>query len=381
MSEAIPAPAVTLRQRVWSAYTRLPAWSIIAFAILLLLAATAWGLLAPIIREQQAIRRLEQYPGVTVVDGRRTTRRALTSFVVRPAETDWDRIIARLTGGGTWHPTAIIVYLNGEPPTQAIDDLKSLRTIGEMVLSGDQWSDHTVALVVGSIPFSRLVLNGTGLTDAGWKALEGRSFAEIEVGSQSIGPEFFRVVRTMPGLKSLTLHGCPITDADLKLLGAHPTLLDLSLRESQVTSACIEALELIPNLRLVDVGETVIDDRFLSELGRLKNVETLSIEGTKVTDAGLAAIPATVRLKSLSLINTDVSEVGLLSLKQVPPFLYLDGTRLRLTAPVLKWFLVHRFNAISLDESMLDPKSEAAEQLASHVGNLDIWPMPKPTGE
>lgn len=373
MSESIPATGSTWRWRIWSAVVRLPLWAYIVVAILLLLAAAVWGLLRPIIREQQAVKRLQQEFGATVI----SASLSLDSVYPGPvgsslSEPLWDRVIAKLTGGGTWIPEPISVVLTEDTPTEALRELPALRSIQSLMLDGSQWTDRDLAEITTRCRFRHLAIHNSSITPSGWRAIERLPLTSLFLGDQTVGPEFFRSVRSIPDLELLALPGCMFSSSDLKLLAGHPALNELSLRETRANSDWIDALASIPDLAILDLNETEIDDHFLSDLGRLKSLVILTIDGTKVTDAGLAVIPATVRLESLSLANADISESGLMTLKHVPSYLYLPGTRVKVTEPLLRWFLAHKFETLSLDESMLDPMSTAADELKNHIPELDL---------
>jgi hypothetical protein len=146
------------------------------------------------------------------------------------------------------------------------------------------------------------------------------------------------------------------------------------MRGVGVTSDCIEALATLPELTHLSLVDSQIDDRFLTNLGRFGKLKDLSVAGSKITDAGLLAIPATVRLEFLSLANTDISEVGLLGMKRAPLKLDLVGTRVRVTEPLYHWFITHKLDTISLDESSLDPESKLAERLRIRIRHLNLTP-------
>ncbi len=382
MTETLPATPSTWRLRLWTAIAWLPQWAVVLLAIILLLAATAWGLLSPIIRERQAILRLNSYPGVRVIGGQSKPGFVFCSMSGPPSPPPlWDQAIAQLTGDGTWLPDPISVSLGERTPTQALRHLADLRLIRFITLRGAQWTDKELVELTTSYRFEHLYLIRASITPAGWRALERSPLLGLQVGNQSVGPEFFSSVRTMPCLEMLGLHGCPIADSDLKSLDGHPTLNSLSLYETRVTSDCIETLATLPELTELGMIDTEIDDGFLKELGRLGKLKGLSVSGTKITDAGLSAIPATVHLFHLNVERTAISEAGLLSLRNVPTDLGFQGTNVRLTEPLKRWLLSHPFDTVYLDESMLHPASATAKELSEHIGYLRIEPAASPTDE
>jgi predicted small integral membrane protein len=382
MTETLPATPPTWRLRLWTAVAWLPQWAVVLLAIVLLLAATAWGLLGPILRERQAILRLSSYPGVDVNGGQLTPGFVFCSMAGPPSPPPlWDQAIAQLTGDGTWLPEPISVLTTPKTPPEALHNLEGLRSIEKIMLAGPQWTDKELAELTTKYEFRHLNIYESSITPAGWRALERLPLVALDVQMQSIGPEFLRNVRTMPRLEQLSIEGPAITNEDLKSLSGHPTLNDLTLRETRVTSDCIETLATLPELAHLVIGGSEIDDRFLLELGRLGKLEGLSVSGKKITDAGLAAIPATAHLNYLYVDHTAITEAGLLSLRNVPTDLSFHGTNVRLTEPLKRWLLSHSFDTVYLDGSMLDPASATAEELSKHIGWLHIEPVASPTDE
>jgi len=379
MTESTSVTPAGWRMRIWQSVARIPLWAFVVLAILLVCAAIAWGLLGPIIRERRAILRLESYPHVHVMGGNFTIDDPFEGYVTSSAQRRWwDQVVARLTGDGTWSPEPISVFLGSETPLAALRDLQAIRSLRLVSLGGAQWTDKELATLATRFCLTDLYLTETSITPAGWRALERLPLNTLAVTSQALGPEFFRVVRNLPALDTLVLSDCEISVADLKLLEGHPTLVGVSIMESGMTSDCIEVLATIPDLTVLDLSRTAVDDSILSELGRLKSLHTLTLDGTRVTDAGLAAIPASVRLDSLSLAMTRISAAGLMSLKQVPANLSLTGTEVRVTEPLQRWFLAHSFEEVTLDESMIDPRSSAVAELKAHITQLYLEPPSSP---
>ena len=375
MTETLPATPSTWRLRLWTAIAWLPQWAVVLLAFVLLLAATAWGLLSPIIRETRAIQRLNSYPDATVF-----RIKPDPSFPQFPPPL-WDQAIAQLTGDGTWLPEPISVLTTPKTPPEALHHLDGLRSIEMIMLAGSQWTDKELAELTTKYRFGRLEIFESSITPDGWRALEGVPLVELAVQMQSVGPDFLRIVRTMPHLEQLSFEGPAITNADLKSISGHPTLNDLTLRETRVTSDCIETLATLPELTHLRFVYPGTDDGFLKELDRLGKLKSLYVTGKKITDAGLAAIPATVHLQQLYVDGTAITEAGLLSLRNVPRDLSFQGTNVRLTEPLKRWLLSHPFDSVSLDESMLDPESATAEELSEHIGYLHIEPAASPTDE
>lgn len=384
MTESTSTTGTGWRPRIWSAVARIPLWALVVLAILLLFAATAWGLLRPIIRERQAIQRLEGYPDVKVFGGSFTKPTVYVCgfsgySALQPSV--WGKAVARLTGDGTWQPEDVTVYLRRGTPTRALGELTSLRQIGEINLVGRQWTDRDLAFVVDTLRMKRLTLSRTSMTANGLKALENRSFEELDVSEQPIGPEFFRAVRSMTRLKSLSLKGDLFAVSDLSLLAGQPRMSSLWIECEDLASNSIEVFATLPELTELYLDGSGIDDVFLRELGRLPKTVSLSVADTKITDVGLASIPASVHLETLNVDQTAITEAGLLSLKAVPKTLSLVGTKVQVTEPLKRWFLSHSFDEVALDESQLDPTSPTADELSSHIGFLNITPAPFSTGE
>jgi hypothetical protein len=365
MTETLPATPPTWRLRLWTAVAWLPQWAVVLLAIVLLLAATAWGLLSPILRETRAIQRLNNYPGAAVY-------RKKSDPCFPPLPTRWERIIAGLTIGGQWSPDRFEAFFLEQTPTEALRELILLRRTDRVSLEGNQWNDGELAFAMQSLKINELVLTRTGITGDGWGVLQGQPIRELCIESGALTSQLPSVIQAIPQLEKLVLHDCKLPHMDLKPLSGHPKLSHISMQGVGVTSDCIEALATLPELTHLSLVDSQIDNGFLKELGRVRNLRSLSVAGSKITDAGLAAIPATVRLEFLSLANTDISEVGLLGMKRAPINLDLVGTRVRVTEPLYHWFITHKLDTISLDDSSLDPESKMAERLRIRIGQLAI---------
>jgi hypothetical protein len=376
MTETLPATPPTWRLRLWTAVAWLPQWAIVLLAIILLLAATAWGLLSPIIRERQAIRRLEEYSDTVVYGGE-----FFDDTGVRGGGTTqfWDRFIAYSTNNGTWRPEEISVQLGQDTPVTSIHDLYGLRGLQNLGIEGKQWSNIELTHLTAFRNCRLLSISQANVTSDGWTCLARLPLVCLDITDCELGVTFFSTARTMPKLVDLRISACRFTDDELQPLAGHLSLSHLGLdnthyqeEKAQVTSDCIEVLELLPRLVSLDISSPAVDDAFLRQLGRLKNLRRLQLVGTKITDAGLAAIPATVHLDLLTLSRTGITDAGLMSLKHVPPRLSFPNTRVRWTEPLRRWILAHKFESLWLDDSMLDPKSAAAAELRKHIPHLTI---------
>lgn len=370
MTESIPITPSSGRQRIWSALARLPMWAVVVFAFILLFAATAWGLLRPIIRERQAIQRLESSSNVLTIKPTVTTCQP-------PPEPTWERIISSVTRGGTWTPKDFNVYLSGETPGEALRELRFLRRVDYASLSAGKWPNGELILALQVLRGDDRFHHGTSGIPNEWNVFERQSPRELRIESATFHARSMAMIAAMPRLEQLWLMDCSVTESHLGQLRGHPTLADLSLSRAPMTLDFIGTLESLPELTHLGLLDTEIDDRFLRELYRLRKLKSLYIEATKITDAGLASIPASVRLDRLNVDRTAITEAGLLSLKTVPQMLSLVGTKVKVTEPLKRWFLSHPFELVRLDESQLDPSSPTADELSRQM-NIYITPVAVP---
>jgi hypothetical protein len=128
----------------------------------------------------------------------------------------------------------------------------------------------------------------------------------------------FRHLASLRRLKSLVIHSCRVTLADMGDLASFSNLESLWIDGCQVEDAGVERLSGHPKLSRVVLNNTRVSDVALEHLATLPNLEWLWLDGTAVTDRGLAHLTTALRLNSLALRNTAVTDQGILQLAVLP---------------------------------------------------------------
>lgn len=253
-------------------------------------------------------------------------------------------------------------------------------------------TDAGLAHLAGWKTLRYLDLNTTRVTDAGIPSLRGLPLTRLVLASTRVTDDGLATVRAaVPGVTELMIDGTPITDAGVKHLEGWEALSELNLARTAVTDAGLGTLRGLTGLKTLDVSETnvtaagvasfraarpdckvawtgpsadagraavlrvfemggyvhlkgraarlstaadlpggpiapdgldiiAVSDRPFdaSKLYRLRplNPRSLNLAGTTVTDADLAAIRATFSsLEDLSLYKTHVMDAGLQDLE------------------------------------------------------------------
>jgi hypothetical protein len=135
-----------------------------------------------------------------------------------------------------------------------------------------------------------------------------------------LGEDLIENVKVFERVKSVTLMGRTVTDAEMAHLSGLKSLTDLSLYNSTVTDASLVHLSKMTNLRELGLGKTAVTDAGLLHLSRMTNLESLDLSGTAVTDAGLVHLSGFTVLGGLYLNGTKVTKKGIEELKTTLPY-------------------------------------------------------------
>ena len=84
--------------------------------------------------------------------------------------------------------------------------------------------------------------------------------------------------------------GTGVTDAGLKALEGHPKLKLVRLRAAQVTDAGLASLAQMPALRWLHLMEVPVTDAGLEAFRSMPKLESLYLDGDRATDDGLSAL-------------------------------------------------------------------------------------------
>lgn len=170
-----------------------------------------------------------------------------------------------------------------------------------------------------------------------------------------LGPEEYKRLGAIKGLKSLTLYGGKktLTDATLPLLAPlAETLEELNTEGTHITDAGLAGFAALKNLKSLAFFHPSLDLKEFNGSGYaalkdLPKLEKLTIAGTRADDRLMAAVGQLTQLKDFRTWHTHQSQAGNAALEKLPNLTGLTlGQRLR------RWDGTS--NALSLDDSTFD---------------------------
>ena len=133
-------------------------------------------------------------------------------------------------------------------------------------------------------------------------------------GNPSLGPESVTYV---------FFNDVPLSDTDLETLDDHLKSLNglrwLTIFGPQVTDVGLEHLKGLTNLETLCIFQSQITDDGLGQLAKLTNLKTLCLGGAPITDAGLVHLEALRDLRDLGLDDTLVTDQGVNGLQESLP--------------------------------------------------------------
>lgn len=141
-------------------------------------------------------------------------------------------------------------------------------------------------------------------------------------GTTLDGTALAGLVRGLPRLRSLNLAGCDIDDADVAtLIEARPDLVELELgfarprdghrfEAPRLTAGLLRALRAAPCLRTLSLRGIPIGDAQVVSHAKWDSLETLDLSGSPLSDAGAVHLAKHRRLLQLKLDDTEVGDTG-----------------------------------------------------------------------
>lgn len=155
--------------------------------------------------------------------------------------------------------------------------------------------------------------------------------AWLSLGGTTFTDPGFKHLSGSPKLTYLELSYSGITDAGLKNLGELPKLTHLDLCATAITDAGLEELSRFRGLKSLNLSRTAISDDGLAFVSRLTELEQLSLFGTKISDAGVSQLGSLKRLKSLQISETAITDAALPVLESLPALQSLAAYFIKLT--------------------------------------------------
>jgi hypothetical protein len=144
----------------------------------------------------------------------------------------------------------------------------------------------------------------------------------------SPGPDDWRSLRSLAGLRVLVLEQGVAGDAEAEILVTLPDLERLVLRQSPLSNAGFAALAGCRSLEDLNVPQAACTAAGIERLAALPNLKSLRLGGPNLTGPAVARAIATLpALRSLHLIDVGIGDEGLAALAELATLrnLYLDG--------------------------------------------------------
>ncbi len=181
----------------------------------------------------------------------------------REARAAWQKQLEEVRGGRS----TVIVMPDHSLHSVYLPDLAMVaEQVTELNLSGDEFGPQIAAIAACS--HLRILHLRTEIGDAELAALA--QLRELEVLDLPLGTG--------------------VTDAGLKALEGHPTLKLVRLRAAQVTDAGLASLTRMPALRWLHLMEVPVTDAGLEVFLSMPKLESLYLDGDRATDDGLSAL-------------------------------------------------------------------------------------------
>ena len=193
------------------------------------------------------------------------------------------------------------------------ENLSSLRTLEELVVSEKKFGDEYVGALLSLPRLRELDLPGKALTPAGLARLAGHPALE----SLRVSPVDDEVLIALAGatsLQRLRTYRPTVTDEGLKKLAGMKTRLReiLFMTAAKVTDEGAAALATMSQLTHVHISSAKITDRGVEEFAKLKGLVELDIGScTKVNDKAAPVLAGMKGLKMLRLTQTKITPEGL----------------------------------------------------------------------
>ncbi|MEX2121868.1 MAG: hypothetical protein WD847_19970 [Pirellulales bacterium] len=144
--------------------------------------------------------------------------------------------------------------------------------------------------------------------------------------------ESLRHLSGLTHLRTLSLGGTPIEDADLVHISGLRRLEVLGLHGTKIGDAGLEHLDSLANLQDLYLESTSVTDAGLASLAHLPRLKRLWLGGTKITDDGMVHLAKLTRLEHLSLSYTQVGDEEVMRLASLTGLRTLDLWNTRVTA-------------------------------------------------
>jgi hypothetical protein len=158
-------------------------------------------------------------------------------------------------------------------------------------------------------------------------------------------------------VRSLILHGPPLTEDDVQYLNSLNSLKDLQLHGPAIADTEVKRLGALRGIEQLSLCDTRVTDDGLKSLMGLDDLEFLDVSGSRITDAGLEHLAERKGLRWLFLSNTQVTDRGLESLKGLKNLEHLDLLGTRITDAGLQYVgELKKLDSLELSRSLVTDK-------------------------
>jgi hypothetical protein len=234
-------------------------------------------------------------------------------------------------------------------PAEGLAKLKDLRgklvadeVIATVQAGTRQWAreqdpglldDDCVSQIAEISTVRRIRLYQCRLTSHVWESIaKWRQLEELTLTSAEISGEQISNIASLTALRSVTLDGTNIVDADLAHFSKLDRLTYMSLyRCRNIGDAGVKAFRDLASLVHLELDGTQVGDAGLEHLSGLTNLTYLGLASTAVTDAGLVHLSGMRGMSCLILDGTAVNGSGLGALTKMPKMYQLQLMNSQLT--------------------------------------------------
>ncbi len=139
------------------------------------------------------------------------------------------------------------------------------------------------------------------------------------MSEQDLSPKLLQPIQRLTGLQSLYLAHVIIDNETVELLACFPELKQLCLSAPEINETgwapVLQELDLY-ELQLLHTKLNAVD---LAAIAKLENLSELILDDTDIDDTGLRTLTALKNLESLSVLNTNVNAEGVADFEDAVP--------------------------------------------------------------
>lgn len=166
-----------------------------------------------------------------------------------------------------------------------------------------------------------------------------KSVSHVQLRTQDLHDMALRQLVTHPGLIALGIEGATtVTPKGLGELKKCPELRSLALHGIPVTAEQLQVIAQLQPLRSLSVNEAPLTQDMVATITQLPNLTDLSLQSTGLTDDDIAPLTKHTQLKALFLDNTKLTDRGLKSLQDLRGLKLFSVRGMKVTPGAIKEF-------------------------------------------